>query len=54
MRNEVLTRVKEEGISYIQQKERKAYWIGHSLCIKWFLKHGIGGKIEGRIEVMRS
>ena len=30
---------------------RKANWIGHILHGNWLLKHVIGGKVEGRIEV---
>jgi hypothetical protein len=32
-------------------KRRKANWIGHVLRRNCLLKHGIEGKLEGRIEV---
>jgi hypothetical protein len=51
LRNEeVLLRVAEER--NVQQiiKRRKADWIGHILRRNCLLKHGIEGKIEGRIE----
>ena len=48
---EVLHRVKEE-INIIQTiKRRKANWIGHILHRNCFLKHIIGGKIEGMIDM---
>jgi hypothetical protein len=33
-------------------KRRKAKWIGHVLRRKCLLKHFIGGKIEGKTEVI--
>ena len=51
VRNEVLHRVKEESHILHTVKGRKANWIGHILRRNCLLKHVIGGKIEGRIEV---
>jgi hypothetical protein len=31
-------------------KRRKAKWIGHIFCRKFFLNHVIEGKVQGRIE----
>jgi hypothetical protein len=50
VRNEVLNRVKEER-NILQTIKRKANWIGHILHRNWFLKHGIEGKLEGRIKM---
>jgi len=36
------------GISLQTVKTRKAYWIGHILCMNRLLKHGTEGKIEGK------
>jgi len=47
---EVLHRVKDEGISYIQLK--KANWTGHILCRNCLLQHVIEGIIDIRIDVM--
>jgi len=55
-------RVRNEEISHSVKKERnilhtvkrrKANWIGHILCRNCLLRHIIGGKMEGRIEVTR-
>jgi len=43
---EVLQRVNERGISYIQQKRRRAKWIDHLWRRNCFLKHVIEVKIE--------
>jgi hypothetical protein len=52
MRNEeVLHRVKEERNIVHTIKRRKANLIGHILCRNCLLKHVIGGKLEGRIEM---
>jgi hypothetical protein len=50
---EVLHRVKEERNIVHTIKRRKANWIGHILRRNCLLKHVIGGKLEGRIEVTR-
>ena len=50
MRNKILDRVKKERNVVLTAKRRKANWIGHILLSNCLLKHGIGGKIEGRIE----
>ena len=48
VRNEqVLQTVMEKGESYVQQKGRKAIWIGHILLRNYVLKHLIEGEIEG-------
>jgi hypothetical protein len=39
-------------MSYIQQKKRKAYWIGHISRRNCFLELVIEIEIAGRIEVM--
>jgi len=49
---EMLQRVKEKRNILQTIKGRKANRIGHVLCRKCLLKHVIGGKMEGRIEVM--
>jgi hypothetical protein len=51
VRNEVLQRAKEERNILQTIKRRKANRIGHILRKKCFLKHFIGGKIEGRTEM---
>jgi hypothetical protein len=48
---EYYTESRRRGISYIQQKRRKANWIGHILRRNCLLKHVIEGKLEGRIEM---
>jgi hypothetical protein len=48
---EVLHRVKEEMNIVHKIKRRKTSWIGHILRRNCLLKHGIEGKIEGRIEM---
>jgi hypothetical protein len=50
---EVLYTVKEERNILHTVNRRKGNWIGHVLCRNCLLKHVIGGKIEGRKEVMR-
>jgi hypothetical protein len=52
LRNEVLHRVKEERNILHTIIKRKATWIGHILRSNCLLKHLIGGKIEGRMEVI--
>ena len=47
----VLHNVKEETSILRMTKRRKANWIGHILCRKCLLKHFVGQKVEGRIEV---
>ena len=47
---EVLLTVTEERNIQQTIKRRKANWIGHILRRNCLLKHGIKGKIEGRIE----
>jgi hypothetical protein len=49
---EVLHRVKEESNILHTIKRSKANWIGHILRRNCLLKHGIEGKLEGRIEMM--
>jgi hypothetical protein len=52
VRNEgVLHRVKEGRNILRTIKRKKADWIGHILRENCLLKHLIGGKIGGRIEV---
>jgi hypothetical protein len=52
VRNEkVLHRVKEERNILHTLKRRKDNCIGHVLCRNYLLKHVIGGKLEGMIEV---
>jgi hypothetical protein len=51
VQNEVLHRVRREGISYMQLKKRRANWIGQILHNNCILKHVIEGKIEGRINM---
>jgi hypothetical protein len=46
---EVLLTVMEERNIQQTIKRRKANWIGHILRRNCLLKHGIKGKIEGRI-----
>ena len=48
---EMLQRVKGERNAVQTVKRRKANWIGHILRRNCLLRHVIGGKIEGRIEV---
>jgi hypothetical protein len=50
---EVLHRVKEERNIVHTIKRRKANWIGHILRRNCLLKHGIEGKLEGRIEMTK-
>ena len=51
VRNEVIQRVKEERNILNTIKRRKAKWIGQILRRNCLLKHIIGGKIQGRIDV---
>jgi hypothetical protein len=51
VRNEVLSKIKEEGNTIQTIKRRKANWIGHILHRNCLLKHVIAGKVEGRIKV---
>jgi hypothetical protein len=52
VRNEaVLLRVKEDRNILHTLNRRKAKWIGHNTCRNCLLKHVIGGKTEGMIEV---
>jgi hypothetical protein len=51
MRNEVLYRVKEERNIVQIVKRRKANSFGHIWRRNCFLKHGIEGKLEGRIQM---
>jgi hypothetical protein len=52
MRNvEVLNRVKEERNIVHTVKRRKANWIGHIWRRNYFLKRGVEGKIEERIQM---
>jgi len=46
----VLHTVKEKRDILPTLKRRKANWIGQSLRRKYLIKHGTGGKIEGRVE----
>ena len=46
---EQLHRVKEDKI--VLNKQKKANWIGNNMHRRCLLKHVIGGKTEGRIEV---
>jgi hypothetical protein len=48
---EVLQRVKEERNVLQPVKRRKTNWIGHILRRNCLLKHGMEGKMEGRMEV---
>jgi hypothetical protein len=48
---EVLHRVKEERSIVHTIKRRKVNWIGNILRRNCLLKHVIGGKLEGRIEM---
>jgi hypothetical protein len=48
---EGLHKVKEERNNLHKIKRRKVNWIGHVLRKNGVLKHVIGEKIEGRIEV---
>jgi len=50
--DEVLQRFKEERNIIQTIKSRKANWIGHILRRNCLLKHVIGGKIVGKIQVM--
>jgi hypothetical protein len=49
--NKVLRRDKEEKNILYTVRRRKANWIGQILSGNCLLKHVIGGKIEGRMEV---
>ena len=51
VKNEVLHRVKDDRNILHAIQRRKALCIGHILRRNCLLKHVIGGKIEGRIEV---
>jgi len=48
---EVLYRVNEERNILQTTERRKANWVGYILRRNYRLRHGIVGKIEGRIEV---
>jgi hypothetical protein len=48
---EVLHRVNEEKNIVQTVNRKKANWSGHILCRNCLLKHVIGGKIDGRLEV---
>jgi hypothetical protein len=48
---EVLHRVKEKRNIIHTKKRRKANWIGHVLRRNYLIKHVIGGKMGGEIEV---
>jgi hypothetical protein len=48
---EVVQRAKEERNIIYTVKRRKDNWIGHILRRNCLIKHVIGGKIEGGIEV---
>jgi hypothetical protein len=50
---EVLYTVKEERNIIHTVNRRKGNWSGHVLCRNCLLKQVIGGKIEGRKELMR-
>ena len=51
---EVIQRAKE-GTAILQTiKERKSSWIGHILRRNSLLKHGIEGKIKGKVEAMEK
>ena len=47
----LLLRVKEGRNNLHTVKKKKANWIGYILRGNCLLKHVIGGKIEGRLEV---
>jgi len=49
--NEVLSRVKEQRNILHTVTRRKANWIGQILCGNCLLKHVLGGKVDGRMEV---
>jgi hypothetical protein len=49
---EVLHRVEEDRGILHTVKRRKANWIGHILRRNCLLKHVIGGKLEGKIEMI--
>ena len=51
--NEEVHRVKEKRICYMRFKRWKAKWVGHILRGNCRLKTFMGGKTEGRIEVMK-
>jgi len=51
VRNEVLQRANEERNYLKTVKGRKANWISHISRRNCLLKHGIEGKIEGKIEM---
>jgi hypothetical protein len=51
VRNEALERVEEERNILQTVKQEKSKIIGHILRRNCLLKHDIGGKIRGRIEV---
>jgi hypothetical protein len=45
----------KEGRDILQTiKERKSSWIGHMLRRNFLLKHGVEGKIGGKVEVMEK
>ena len=52
VKNEVLHRTKEDRNTLHRIKRRNTNWIGHILGRNCLLKHFIGGKIGGGIEVM--
>ena len=52
VRNEEIWQRVEVGRNIVQKiKRRRANWIGRILHRNCLLKHGIKGKIEGRIDV---
>ena len=51
VRSEVTQRVKEDRNILQTIKRRKVNWIGHILLRNCLLKHVIGKKIKGRIEM---
>jgi hypothetical protein len=51
--HELLLRVREERNIVQAIKRKKADWVGHILHRRCLLKHVIGGKIEGKTEVMQ-
>ena len=46
-----MSRVKQERIVLHTVKRMKGNWIGYVLRGNWLIKHVIGGKIDGRMEV---
>jgi hypothetical protein len=51
VRNKRSLRVKEERNILQTIKRKKENWAGHILHRNCLLKHGIEGKVEGKIEV---